>query len=494
MSEKIIFVSTEVNPFAKVGGLADVAGALPKAIYNLGAEVYVFMPYYGDIQAKSKELNIEPANISGIPIDLGTEIETFELYRSNLPDTSIPIYFIRSEKYFDRMGVYLDPKTKKAFSDTAERLIFFSRAVIEAVSALKIKPDILHVNDHHTALLPMYLKKLPNIHYNWRNTKSLLTIHNLAYQGVFPRSIIDTIGLGHSLFYPEGPFEFYGDVNFLKIGIIFADAVNTVSEKYSQEIQTAEFGSKLDGVLKVNSGKLFGIINGADYNEWDPRTDSFIQYNYSVEDLSGKVKMKEALIENEFKLPFNQNLPVVGMISRMAAQKGYDILSQAIPDIMKLDIQFTILGSGQPEYERMMLDAARMYPDKMGVFIGFNNKLAHIIEAGADMFLMPSRFEPCGLNQMYSMRYGTIPVARRTGGIADSVIDVTQKPIVGTGFLFNDYTSDKLYDTIVRAVSAYQDSKKWKKIMLRAMGENFSWDVSARKYLELYKKIINNRI
>jgi starch synthase len=204
--------------------------------------------------------------------------------------------------------------------------------------------------------------------------------------------------------------------------------------------------------------------------------------------------MKEVLIDNEFKLPFNQNLPVVGMISRMAAQKGYDILSQAIPDIMKLDIQFTILGSGQPKYERMMLDAARMYPDKMGVFIGFNNKLAHIIEAGADMFLMPSRFEPCGLNQMYSMRYGTIPVARRTGGIADSVIDVTQKPIVGTGFLFNDYTSDKLYDTIVRAVSAYQDSKKWKKIMLRAMGEDFSWDVSARKYLELYKKIINNRI
>ena len=281
MVDKVLIVSAEIYPFAKVGGLADVAGALPKALHNLGVDVRLIMPYYGDIQKRADEFGIESADVKNIPITIGDKIETFDLFTANLPGTQIPVYFVRSKRYFDRMGIYFDPKTKKDFPDQSERLVFFAKSVLDAIPALDFHPDIIHTNDHHTSLLPAYLKLSYSSHPIWRNVASVLTIHNLAYQGVFPRDVLDIMGLGRELYYPTGPFEFFGDVNFLKIGILFADAVNTVSPTYAKEIQTPEMGAKLDGVLREISDKLFGIINGVDTTVWNPKTDKYIEYNCS---------------------------------------------------------------------------------------------------------------------------------------------------------------------------------------------------------------------
>ena len=487
MNEKIFFVSAEVYPFAKVGGLADVAGALPKALSILGADVSVIMPYYGDVQEKARDFKIKPTEIRGVPIVVGDNVENFDLYSAKLPGSQVPIYFVKSEKYFDRKGIYFDPETKKDFPDQAERLIFFAKAVLESASALKFKPDILHTNDHHTSILPAYLKITHRHHPIWRNTATVLTIHNLAYQGIFPPETMDLMGLGEEFFYPEGPFEFYGNVNFLKIGIFFADAVNTVSPTYATEIQTPEYGNKLDGVLRSVSHKVFGIINGVDYSVWDPSVDENIEYKYSIDDLSGKRMMKSVVLR-QFELPEELDIPLIGMIGRMADQKGFDLVAEILPELMKKDVKMVILGSGDPRYEKMFKDAQKKYPKKLSVYTGFNGPLAHKIEAGADMFLMPSRFEPCGLNQMYSLRYGTVPIVRKTGGLADTVIDVDEKPNVGTGFVFSEYSPQALLDTINRALMHFSERKEWRKIIIRGMKQDFSWEVSAKKYLELYRK------
>ncbi len=489
MNKKILFVSAEVYPFAKVGGLADVAGALPKALAELGADVRVITPFYGDIQEKAKNFGIKSAEIKGVPVVIGDDIENFELFSAKLPDSQVPIYFVKSERYFDRKGIYFDPKTKKNFPDQAERLVFFAKAVLESADSLKFKPDILHLNDHHTSILPVYLKILHRHHPIWRKTASVLTIHNLAYQGVFPASVMELLGLGEEFFYPEGPFEFYGNVNFLKIGILFADVVNTVSPTYAQEIQTPEYGNKLDGVLRSVSQKVFGIINGVDYSVWDPAVDKDIEYNYSADDLSGKRMMKSSVLR-QFKLPEELDVPLLGMIGRMAEQKGFDLVAEILPELIKHDLKLVVLGSGDPKYEKMFKSAAEKYPKKLSVFTGFNGPLAHKIEAGADMFVMPSRFEPCGLNQMYSLRYGTVPLVRRTGGLADTVIDVDEKPNVGTGFVFSEYSPQALLNAINRALMHFSETKRWRKIILRGMKQDFSWEASARKYLELYKKAI----
>ncbi len=487
MTMKILFVSAEVYPFAKVGGLADVAGALPKALRNLGADVRIIMPYYGDIQKKAGEFNIKLTDIRNVPIVVGDIVERFSLYETKIPGTDVPVYFIRSGRYFDREGIYFNPQTKKEFPDQGERLVFFARAVMEAAPALDFKPDIVHTNDHHTSLIPAYLKLAYRHHPTWRETASVLTIHNLAYQGIFEPDIIEKMGIGEELFYPTGPFEFFGKVNFLKIGILFADVVNTVSPTYAKEIQTPEYGYKLEGLLRSISHKLFGILNGVDTTVWNPRTDQYIEYHYSPEDLSGKSKMKLVVLK-EFGLPEDEKTPLIGMIGRMTDQKGYDLVAEILPELMKREIKMVVLGSGDPKYEQMFEDLAKKFPEKLGVYTGFNGPLAHKIEAGADMFLMPSRFEPCGLNQMYSLLYGTVPIVRKTGGLADTVIDADEYPERGNGFVFEKYEPDALFDAIERALRAFADPERWRKIMLRGMKEDFSWDKSARKYLELYQK------
>jgi len=486
MVKKVLIVSAEIYPFAKVGGLADVAGALPKALHNLGVDVRLIMPYYGDIQQKAAEFKIKPADVKNIPITIGDKIETFELYTANLPGTKIPVYFIRSERYFDRMGVYFDPETKKDFPDQAERLVFFAKSVLDAIPALDFHPDIIHTNDHHTSLLSAYLKLSYSSHPIWKNVASVLTIHNLAYQGVFPRKILDIMGLGQELYYPTGPFEFFNDVNLLKIGLLFVDSVNTVSPTYAKEIQTPEMGQKLDGVLRSISDKLFGIINGVDTSVWNPITDKNIEYNYSPDDLSGK-RMMKSIVLREFKLPEELDTPLLGMIGRMAAQKGFDLVGDILPKLIEKNAKLVVLGSGQVEYEKMFGDFAKKYPDNIAVYTGFNGPLAHKIEAGVDMFLMPSRFEPCGLNQMYSLLYGTVPIVRKTGGLADTVIDSDEFPNRGNGFVFTDYKAEPLFDTICRALNTYSDRKRWRKIINRGMKSDFSWEKSARKYIELYE-------
>ncbi len=489
MVKKVLFVSAEVYPFAKVGGLADVAGALPKALHNLGVDVRIIMPYYGDIQRKSGEFNIKPTDVKNIPVVVGDIVERFSLYQAYLPGTDIPVYFVRSQRYFDRMGIYFDPETKKDFPDQDERLVFFAKAVLDAAPALGFPPQIIHTNDHHTSILPAYLKLTHSRHPIWRPVASVLTIHNLAYQGIFEKDVLYKMGLGEELFYPTGPFEFFGKVNFLKIGILFADVVNTVSPTYAKEIQTPEYGHKLDGLLRSVSHKLFGILNGVDTTVWNPATDQHIEYHYSAEDLSGKRKMKVVVLR-QFNLPEDIDTPLIGMIGRMADQKGYDLVAQILPDLMKENLKMVVLGSGDPKYEKLFTDLAKKFPGKLGVYTGFNGPLAHKIEAGADMFVMPSRFEPCGLNQMYSLLYGTVPIVRKTGGLADTVIDADQFPEKGNGFVFEEYKPEALFGAIQRALNAFADKERWRSIMLRGMKEDFSWERSARKYLELYDKAI----
>lgn len=493
MVKNVVFVAAEVFPFAKVGGLADVAGALPKALYELGVDIVLFMPYYGDVKKKADDFGISDAGIAGLKVKLDDKVEEFQLFQAKLPDSDVPIYFVANERLFGREGVYLDPVTKKPFPDTAERLVFFQKAVFEAVVSLGINTQILHVNDNHTALMPAFLKLANGLPPNWSRTKSLLTIHNLAYQGVFDKDVLDIIGLGWELFYPTGPFEFYGKVNFLKVGIIFADAVNTVSPTYKEEIQTPEFGEGLDGVLREHADKLFGILNGVDYSVWDPRVDKFIPHHYWLDDLTGKAKMKKLLLK-EYDLPYDAERPLIGMISRMTEQKGYDLLADAIDELMELDLQLVILGSGDPKYEKFFIEKSKAYPEKLGVKTGFHAELAHYIEAGSDMFLMPSRFEPCGLNQMYSMRYGTPPIAHKVGGIADTVVDADENPELGTGFLFTRYDADALLKAVQRALMAFRDRERWLEIMQRGMKMDFSWESSARNYLKLYNEIYEGNL
>ncbi len=489
MSLRVLLASAEVYPFAKVGGLADVAGSLPKALRRLGVDVRVVMPYYGDVQRRSAEFGIKRLDVCGVPVVVGDSVETFDLFAASLPGTRVPVYFVKSERFFDRRGIYFDPDTKRDFPDQAERLVFFCKSVLQVAPAVGFVPDVLHANDHHTALLPAYLKLAYGDHPVWRRTASVLTIHNIAYQGVFEKNALRLMGLGEELFYPTGPFEFFGKVNFLKIGILFADAVNTVSPTYAKEIQTPQYGEGLEGVLSSVSHKLFGILNGVDYSVWDPSVDAKIEHNYSPKDLSGKRKMKSVLLR-EVGLPDEPEKPVLGMIGRMAYQKGFDIVAEALPRLVEFGVKLVVLGSGKPEYEEMFRKASRDYPRQVAVCTEFNDPLAHKIEAGADMFLMPSRFEPCGLNQLYSLRYGTVPVVRRTGGLADTVIDADEFPDRGTGFLFDDPTPQALLSCIERALEAFRDKKRWEKIMLRGMRQDFSWEASARKYIELYERAI----
>jgi len=489
MIKKVLIVAAEIYPFAKVGGLADVVGALPKALDSMDIDVRLIMPFYGDIQAKAGKFKIKPTDIKNRPITIGENTEHYDIYESRVPGTSVPVYFIKSKEYFDREGIYLDPETKKDFPDQSDRWIFYAKAVLDAIPTIGFHPDIIHVNDHHTALIPAYIKLSHSSHQVWSKAASLLTIHNLAYQGVFARDILNSMGLGQELFYPTGPFEFYGDVNLLKIGTLFADAVNTVSPTYAEEIKTVVYGEKMDGVLLAISQKLFGIINGVDYSVWSPAVDKNLEYKYSHDDLSGKRMMKSVLLR-EYKLPEDLDTPLIGMIGRMAKQKGFDLVQKILPELVKLNAKLIVLGSGKTEYEDMFKKAMKKYPNKVGAYIGFNGPLAHKIEAGADIFLMPSRFEPCGLNQMYSLKYGTPPVVRKTGGLADTVIDASEFPNRGTGFVFDKYKPQAFLNAIKRAISAYMDRKRWREIVLRGMKIDYSWNTSARKYLELYTKAI----
>lgn len=478
---KILIATPEAIPFAKTGGLADVTGALPKVLKRLGCEVRLILPLYRHVQ----EGNF---NLKDTGIKVSAQIGFREINASVFEGEAngIQAYFLKRDEYYDRKYLYTMPEGD--YFDNAERFILFSRCALEAIKKLGFKPDIIHCHDWQTGLISTYLKTVYKNEPFFANTKTAFTIHNIAYQGQFPKTHFPLTGLPEEVFTPEG-IEFWGNMNLLKAGIVFSDVVTTVSEKYSKEIQTSEFGYGLEGVLTAKKDKLFGVLNGVDYDDWSPEKDKFIVAKYDDKDLSGKAKCREDLLK-EYKLNLPDDAPVIGIISRLADQKGFDILSYAMEELMAMNLGMVVLGTGEKKYHELFEGLARKYPKKLGVKITFDNKIAHKIEAGSDMFLMPSKYEPCGLNQIYSLKYGTIPVVRATGGLDDTIQDYDAKTGEGNGFKFKEYSSAALIKKIKDALCVFANRKEWKRLMQKAMQQDFSWQRSAKRYLELYENIL----
>jgi len=478
---KVLIATPEAIPFAKTGGLADVAGALPKALNKLDCDARIIMPLYRHVQEGGFEL--KPTGF-GVNVRLGFRDIWASIFKGSV--NGITAYFIKRDEYYDRKYLYTTPDGD--YFDNAERFILFSRAVVEAIKKLDFKPDIIHCHDWQTGLIPTYLKTVYKNDSFFASTKTVFTIHNIAYQGQFPHSHFHLAGLLQDIFHPEG-IEFWGNINLLKAGIVFSDIVTTVSEKYSKEIRTAEFGYGLEGVLDSRKEKLFGVLNGVDYDDWSPEKDKLIIAKYDSKDLSGKVACRKDLLK-EYNLNLSDDAPVIGIISRLADQKGFDILSQAMEDLMSMNLGMVVLGTGEKKYHDLFAELAKKYPKKLGVKITFDNKIAHKIEAGSDMFLMPSKYEPCGLNQIYSLKYGTIPIVRATGGLDDTIQDYDPKTGDGNGFKFKEYSSQVLLAKMKESAKIFSNKKEWKKLVQKAMQQDFSWERSAKRYVELYERLL----
>jgi len=479
---RVLFVASEGVPFAKTGGLADIIGTLPQALEELGVEVKVLMPYYGMVKQGKTPTTLIAEDLE---VNLGLINHTFNLMAPAAPGS--PFYFVERDEFYERSQLYGTPRGD--YFDNLERFAFFCGAVLPFCRALDFKPDLIHCHDWQSALAPVYLKQRWAGEDILAGAKTVFTIHNLAYQGLFPRDKYPLLGLDWSFFSIAG-LEYYGQINLLKGGIVAADAVTTVSPRYSVEIQSDELGYGLDGVLRTRAGQLHGILNGVDYQDWSPETDSLIPAKFSRKDLAGKAANKAALMKAFDLDPKLADAPILAIISRLADQKGFDLVAQIMPQLMKEKLMVVILGTGEEKYHRWLEAEAPKYKGKLGVKIAFDNKLAHIMEAGADMFLMPSRYEPCGLNQIYSMKYGTIPVVRATGGLADTVTPVGDAKAPGTGFVFTDYTPEAFLKAIHTGLNAFANKDLWRRIMEHAMSQDFSWKVSARKYLELYRSLV----
>lgn len=489
----ILFVSSEVVPFAKTGGLADVSAALPQVVRELGHDIRIIMPKYMAVSDRKFKIH-DIKRLTDMPIHLGEETFLASVKSSFLTNikTKVQVYFISNEKLYCRSDLYVDPKTKEAWPDNDNRFMFFCRGVIETLILLGWKPDIIHLNDWQTGLIAALIKTEYADEPLFKNTKIVFTVHNAAYQGIFPKESFVKTGLPAKTFKMEG-VEFHGDINLLKAGLIYSDAITTVSPTYAKEVRSSkEFGYGLEGVFKKRARKTYGILNGMDVTVWNPEVDKLIPKNYSAETLEDKQENKKALCDH-FKLPYDPKVPVIGIVSRLADQKGFDLIQESLEELMGMDLQLVVLGSGEKKYEDLFTKAAKKYKKKVGAFIGFDEDLAHLIEAGADMFLMPSKYEPCGLNQMYSLRYGTLPVVRSTGGLADTVEDLDAKPKAGTGFVFEKYNAKQMLDAIKRSLTAFADEKIWSAAMKRAMAKDNSWDASAQKYIELYKNLLKKK-
>ncbi len=480
---KILFATPEAAPYAKTGGLADVAGSLPLALAGLGHDVRVIMPRYRQVDVERFGLR----HIAAFFVPLGSWKERCDVMQASAPG-NVSVYFVNKDIYFNRPELYRSPHGD--YHDNSERFTFFSRAVLEVCRTMGFSPDIIHCNDWQTGLVPFYLKKLYAKTAPLERARTVFTVHNLGYQGVFWHWDMRLVGAGWEDFTPEG-LEFWGKINFLKAGLVYSDVITTVSRTYSREIQTPEYGHGLDGVLAKRSRDLYGILNGIDYNEWNPENDRHIPQRFGVSRPSGKSVCKKAL-QRLVKLPLS-DAPLLGMVTRLADQKGLDILTEALPEIMDTDAQLVILGTGEEKYHRMLTDMSGRYKGRMRALLQFDDALARAIYAGGDVFLMPSLYEPCGLGQMISMRYGTVPVVRKTGGLADTVLDYNPKRDGGTGFVFNEYSSKALAACVRRAIDAYRDRKKWGLLARSCMKQDFSWEHSADEYVKLYKTALKKK-
>jgi starch synthase len=487
-SLKILIVSTECVPFAKTGGLGDVVGALPGFLKQLGHKVIVVIPMYPFIDSSNNE--IKPA-IDKMNVNMVDENVVCGVNKTVMSD-NISVYFIDYEPFFNRQNIYHD-NNYNDYPDNPKRFTFLSRAALHLCKELNYIPDVVHANDWHTAIIPAYLKRLYNNDPFFVNTASVLTVHNIAYQGRYDRKYYYYTGLEEGDFTAD-KFECFNAVNFLKGGIYFADMVNTVSKGYAAETKTPAGGYGLDYFLNRKGDNYTGILNGADYSQWDPEKDILIPANYDLRDLKGKSVCKIEL-KKQLGLKKVNHTPVIGMISRFAEQKGFHILSECIEDIINnMNVQFAILGSGDKQIEEFYHNLQKRYPGNVGLYIGYNNELAHLIEAGSDFFLMPSLYEPCGLNQIYSLKYGTLPIVRATGGLNDTVENYNQDTGEGTGFKFWEPSGKAIYNTVYRALETYYNRKPhYMKLIQKAMEQNFSWEKSSVEYVKLYKKALENK-
>ncbi len=482
---KILFLSSEGLPYSKTGGLADVVQALPKALAEMGHEVAVLLPRY-------RGNKIASTLVSSVTITMGDQLR-FPSIAEGAAVAGVRYFFVVDRGFYDREQLYGEKGID--YPDNAERFTEFSRAAIEFVKRVWL-PDVIHCHDWQTALVPLLMRTQYVEDPVMRNLPVVLTIHNLAYQGMFPRAVLKTTGLPESLFTVD-KLEFYGLVNFLKGGILFADYLSTVSRRYALEIQTPEYGSALDGVIRERAGRLVGILNGVDYSAWSPETDTFIAQHYSAQNLEGKKVCKKELLQY-FKLPTDKpehlDRPLVGIVSRFADQKGFDLIAQVSAELMQENLSLVVLGTGQAEYERLFRGLAEKYPARVGLKIGYDNALAHKIEAGSDIFLMPSRYEPSGLNQMYSLRYGTVPVVRATGGLDDTIQEFDPKTNQGTGFKFVNYDGPSFLAAVREALQVFREPKVWQQLQKNGMAKDFSWKASAAAYVTLYEAAKRSRI
>ena len=478
---KVIYVSAEVSPYAKSGELADVASSLPKYLSSLGVEVSLIMPKYRfpEIDSLTKEIVW-----SGLQVPLGEKKVKTCVYKSELG--KYDIYFIDHPQYFWRENIY--GTEKGDYLDNDERFIFFSRAVLEFLLKSKKQVDLIHCNNWPTALIPLFLKTHYSHRALFKDVATVLTLHNAAYQGEFPPETLSLTGLNWNYFKPQ-QLSFGGKFNFLKAGIIFSDVLNTVSSTYKREIQTKRHGFGLEGLLERRRDDFISIRNGVDDETWNPETDPYIVANYTSANLKPKKKCKLDLIE-EFGLPLTTRTPLVGIVSYLTFHKGFDLLIDIIDDLMKRDVGLVVLGKGNEKYEKEFLAIMRRYPHKVGVKLEMSPALAHKVAAGADILLVPSLYEPCGLKQMYSFRYGTVPVVRATGGLAETVRPFSYKTRNGNGFVFKEYSSQALLETLKEALSCYRRPDLWKNVMGTGLRENFSWKKSARKYVSLYRRAL----
>jgi starch synthase len=479
---KILLVSSEVAPFAKTGGLADVVAALARHLAKKKHDVRVVMPFYGRLRKSEYEFE-SLAGLQDIPMRCGEKRYWFSVSAAKLPKSAQRVFFVRCPELYDRDGIYTqDPDEHLRFS-------LLSRAALEICQWTKWAPDIVHANDWHTGLMPLYLRTI----YSWdklfERTRTVLTIHNIGYQGVVGADKLRDLELdGERRFlYQEDLNE--GRVNFLKTGILYAHALTTVSKTYAREIQGEELGMGLQGLLRQRDDHLFGIVNGVDCDEWNPKKDALIPHRFSERDLRGKEENKKAL-SAKFGLDYDPRAPLVGCVSRLTAQKGFELLPDILPVILhRENVRLVVLGSGEERYENYFSWLAGAFPGKVAFKAGFDNPLAHWIEAASDMYLMPSRYEPCGLNQMYSLRYGSIPIVRRTGGLADTVRPFDAMTGEGTGFLFDDFTPEALYQAVLKALGVWRDESAWRRLMQNAMHEDFSWENQVERYIELYRRL-----
>ncbi len=472
---EILFVVSEVAPWSKTGGLGDVAAALPAALAARGHRVAVVTPRYGSIDAESHRLEQLPQTL----------VARGERCGLRLARAPAPVYFLEHERYFgSRRGLYGEHGHE--YGDNAQRFALLARAALALPRALGMHPHVVHLNDWHTALAAWMLRHEYAGDPALGRARSVFTIHNLAYQGVFRKEMLAAVGLPWEVFRIEA-MEFYDQLNFMKAGLVFSDALTTVSPTYAKEILTPEHGWGLDSLLRHRRSDLHGILNGIDVHQWDPSRDPTLPAHFHAGDLSGKGACKAA-VQRELHLPVRPAVPLVGMVGRMADQKGLDLVAAALPEILRHDVQLGVLGSGRRDFEQHFERAAREQPDRLAARLGFDEGLAHRIEAGADIFLMPSRFEPCGLNQMYSLRYGTVPVVRAVGGLDDTVEDYDGARS-GTGFKFRDYHPQAMVTALRRALDVYRDERAWRGIVLRGMAVDNSWEASAARYEALYRSM-----